>query len=790
MRRVLGNCLRATAFLTACYGSGFAGMTWAEETSGGAVAPVVVETPVYREEVAMQPVAPAGHPGRPPATIPETEVEASPPTAAPTFPETQVEANQPTTVPSSNEPLGTGAFGDPFAAPSEFDNPIVQGYRAETQTAGTLLSITDRLFPGTANVITRDLLNDQQDLRIQDVIRNAGGVNQTGGNGFFADSIFLRGLELGSRDFRKDGFLDPTYVPRDFQNVERVEILKGPASVLYGAGNPAGMVNLITKKPLDMRFSTFGFTFGSYGQQRYTVDANGWATESHNVLYRLNVAHEDVNSFVDFNYLSRTQISPTVTWKINDETTLNWSGEWHRDRRIGFQGTPAINGDPLALPPSRYAGQPANDFIHTEEFRQSLTLTRQISDTWTFRLGGNSLFYSYPSSVTSATNIVPPPSATDFFQTRADFNKAQEQSQSVIANLGGEMYTGEIKHKVLAGMEYVYFNSNTNFSQSLVGVPFSPLSMTNPIYLNPPAFPTLLTADIPKFQQQRVGGYLQDYADLTPHWKALAGVRFDTVNFQFDRNLNIGFPLAASSTQNFNHVTPRAGLIFQPWADDDSLTGYFNYSQSFGPPASGIYLNPTLKAVTGESYEAGFKTELLPGLTLNAAAFHITRMNSESNSPGNPFLLVQVARQRSQGVEMNLLGQVTERMNVVANYTYADTLLSDPDPLFNNKRQRNIPFNTANFWTRYNLIQNETHTLGAALGLVYVDSRAGNIANTLFLPGYGRWDAGFYYSRGRMNASVYLENLFDLQYAASSINELQIYQGAPFNGRATIALTF
>jgi iron complex outermembrane receptor protein len=291
------------------------------------------------EFVAMQPEAS----GQPPV-IPETEVEASPPVAAPA--------------------------GDDFYPPSIlggtiFDSPPTFGYLAESSTTGSIINVPDADLPATVNVIPRAVLDDQIVLSMDDVIRNAGGVTLAG-DGLFADRIFLRGLEVGSRNFRKDGFLDPTFVPRDFQNVERVEILKGPASVLYGAGDPAGLVNVITKKPVDDRFAVFGFTFGSFDRARFTLDANGYGTQSGNVLYRLNVAQENADSFVDFDYLDRTQIAPVVTWLINPCTTLTWNGEWHRHNTIGFQGTPAVNGDPLFLPPNRFIGEPANYFLYSE----------------------------------------------------------------------------------------------------------------------------------------------------------------------------------------------------------------------------------------------------------------------------------------------------------------------------------------------------------------------------------------------------------------------------------------
>jgi iron complex outermembrane recepter protein len=710
-----------------------------------------------------------------PPTLPETEVEAAPAT----LPETTVEA-----APQAQgfvDPNGNYDY-DPVLDGSMFSAPVANSYRAAESTTGSIIAVPDADIPATVNVVTQEVMQDQITLSLDEVIRNAGGVVQ-GGDSLFADRLFLRGLELQSRDFRRDGFLDPTFVPRDFQSIERVEILKGPASALYGAGSPAGVVNLITKKPIDTQFSDFAFTFGAWERARYTIDTNGRATQSGNVLYRINAAHEDAQSFRDFDFLSRTLIAPGATWEINPSTRITYQAEWHRDHRRGDQGIPVLGNDPLALPIDRYVGEPANDFIHYEEFRQTLMLTHELSDNWTFNVGGYSLFYEFPASVTAATTN-PPPIGPFFFRSRTDIPLEDEQSQSFITNLAGDFYTGGFRHRLVTGLEYVYFDSNSLYNFSTL----PPIDVTNPVYTNPPPFPgSDFTAAFPVFRQQRVGWYAQDLIDLNDYWKAVAGVRIDTVDFEFEREFFFsGFPIGGAETeQNFTYTTPRGGLIYQPYADD-TLAFYYTYGQSFSPPGGGVYINPNpLRPILGEIHEAGVKTLLLPNLSLNAAGFYIKRRNADLNT--GAFFLTQVGEERSQGAEVNLLGQINDRWSAIANYTYADVrLFDDFDPTLDGNRQRNVPYNTANFWTRYNVIQNDVHTIGAAIGLVYLDSRPGDLQNTFELPSYGRWDGGLYYERGPLYASCFIENLFDVEYASSSIDRAQVFPGAPFNARASV----
>jgi iron complex outermembrane receptor protein len=185
----------------------------------------------------------------------------------------------------------------------------------------------------------------------------------------------------------------------------------------------------------------------------------------------------------------------------------------------------------------------------------------------------------------------------------------------------------------------------------------------------------------------------------------------------------------------------------------------------------------------------GVKTLLLDNLTVNAAGFYATRENADLNNTA--FTLVQVASERSQGMELNVLGNITERWSATANYAYTDVRLFDPlTPAFDGNQQRNVPYNSANFWTRYNVIQDECQTFGGAIGLVYLDNRPGDLTNTFDLPSFARWDAGLFYNRGRGYASLYAENLFDKYYAASSIDALQVMPGAPANLRATVGFVY
>lgn len=708
------------------------------------------------------------------------------PAQPPVLPETEVEATQPATASIEDDGL-TGTILDGTI----FDTPLVPGYWSPSNTVGGIIDIPEIRFPGTANVVPRDVILDQQNLRFDDILRNIPAA-VVSPSPQFPDRFLLRGYEVQARDFRKDGFLDPTPTPRDFQNIEQVQVLKGPASILYGGMSPAGTVNLITKKPLYDRFADGSFTFGSFQQERYMVDANGM-NESGTLLYRVNGAYENTSSFRDFNFNNRGIIAPTVTWLMNDASAVTISFESHTDHRRPDHGLYVPpGGDPFALPRDVYLGEPGNDFAHYQDNRVSVMMSNQLTDTWTFNIGATGLFYGLNASQTAAVDGFPA------LRSRDDI-ELHEQANSLIANLAGDFYTGGIKHTLLLGTEQVYFNSGSDLSQSALINPFQPFDPFNPTYGVPPlAVLPVSNISVPLYDQVRNGFYVQDLMEIGERWYVLGGVRYDHLHLNFDRSL-FGAPLPPIE-QDFNRFSPRGGIVYQ--AIPDVLSYYFSYSRSFQPP-NGL-LNFTGEPVLpehGELYEAGIKTELLEGLSLYACGFHTVRNNvgfTALTPLGVQFF--QDGEERAQGAEVNLVGSITDYWSVIANYAYTDTRLSDPNNvvLGDGVQQRNTPYNSGNIWTRYNLIDDGDRVVGFALGVVAIGERGADLQRSVLLPGYGRVDGGLFYTRGSFYASLYAENLFDQRYIASSFDEstngflpgINVTPGAPINARFNVGFVY
>jgi len=740
--------------------------------------------------------------------------QSQPPSNQPQGNRQQPETLPPTVIESPRTQQGSGGTPLTNAAPpsqgaetsgSAFTSAPATGYKADTNTTGAKIDLPNIDYPGRVDTVTQDTIRDQQAFFTPEILRNIPSAIFSG-DPRRPDAFNVRGFEIRARDFRRNGFLDPTPEPRDFVNVDRVEVLQGPASALYGSGQPGGLINFITKRPVNGTFGVFNTTVGSFDFYREDVDVNTPILDG-NVLFRLNAAYEHTNGWRDFTFGERTVVAPSFTWLMNDCTRLTFEYEHVESRRRFDSGVVAINGQVGVVPIRNFLGQP-NDFFRNNVDRFTLFLDHQINDDWSWRIGG---FVSMHDSSADATvptipaNLFGGPD-TLFLRQRQVIPDFSEQLFSVVSDLTGKFETGSLKHRVLIGSEFVRFNSThftSRFSDIIDPAFFtavSPIDALNPQPFygipQPTALPGFYDAD---YISTRWGNYAQDIIEVSPHLKFLGAVRYDWANTTFERQFTpsfppppaapTGFPFTRTETTNWR-LTPKGGVVVEPVPERLSL--YYTYSQSFDPPPGGLYANPDpLKAETGQIHEAGIKADLFDKrLSVFAAAFHIEKDNVVVENT-NTLFATQVGRQRSQGVEVGAAGYLTDRWSIIANYAYVDARVTDDDNqgLIGN-RLRNAAYNNANLWTRYDLIQGCNYTLGVAGGLVYVGNRPGDIENSFLLPGFTRLDAGLYFRKDRLNVAAYFENVLDREYYAGAANALSVFPGAPFNMRVTVGWAF
>jgi iron complex outermembrane receptor protein len=760
--------------------------------------------------------------------LPPTKVEADPKTP-PTL-QPPVEPPPAPQTPSTPSPSAPSIPANPLTNGGIFGSPNVQGYKADSATSGTKIDTPLINYPGTISVIPRDVIQDQSALTVDDILRNIPSAIKIDYPVNLHDDFILRGFEMGQYNFRWNGFTDPSFVTRDFFNIQRVEVMSGPASVLYGAGDPVGMINFITKQPQSTPSTNFQFIFGSFNMTRYSVDTTGPIDDEGKLLYRLNAFYQQADSFRDFGWSQRTGAAPVIAYMIDTNTVLTFEGSYMDTVRQADTGLIYYNGA-IQGPITRSFNEPS-DYQHTDDYKALLSLVHKFDDNWTGRIQFFNDDYNFrfkaviPDVADTATynnTVVPGYNAAVGFPLLAPLGPTQilrqlnegytsEQFYNLRAELAGKYDGLFFKNSAVVGAEVAWYHSNNTYFLSDPGQPSQLFGGTFPTV--PPAYVfnyahpvynqtnglVALPNDFAELDQVRYGLYASDMIELTERLKLLVGVRYDIVNTSFANSYSsttFGFPFGFPTTEENRidyHTSPRVGLVYQPIPE--TLSFYATYTTSFDPPISGIFAVPTtILPEIGQSGEIGMKLDLFEKkLSLQAAGYIIDKRNVTTLE--NFAQSVQLGEVRSSGAELSAVGKITRNLSVIANYAYCDSrIVSDPgdQAILGNLAGvpfRGVPHNNANVWLRYNLIDNEIHTLGVGAGLVYVGERPGDLQADFYLPGYTRVDAGLFYKRGQFNASVYLENLGNSTYYSGSYDANTITPGAPINFRFMMGYTF
>ncbi|MEA5552702.1 TonB-dependent siderophore receptor [Anabaena cylindrica UHCC 0172] len=675
----------------------------------------------------------------------------------------------------------------PSAAAEEPIELVVTGvqdrYLIPNSSTATRTNTPLRDIPQGIQIIPRQVIEDQQVTRLDEALRNTSGVT-FGGTGFGRDLLFnVRGFERtqvlrdGFNQFRNGGIPETA-------NLQQIEILKGPASVLYGDIQPGGVINLVTKKPLSEPFYEIQTQFGSRGLFRPSIDVSGPLTTDGNLLYRLNALYQTSESFQNVdNNVNRFFISPVLSWKISDNTDFTLEVESLNDRRPSSFGVPAFGNRVANIPFDRIISEP-DDVVKENFFKVGYTLEHRFSENWklnnAFRYLQQNILadVAYVSSVNETNGI-----AERNWAIQTD----DSRNYSFQTNIAGEFTTGPIKHKLLTGIDLSrvdqFFFTRFDFATSI------PIDIFNPVYR---AFARPRPEDLPilndsQTKTDRLGFYLQDQLSLSDNLIVLAGFRYDTVN-QTNRNNQFG----SEQTQYSDAFSPRIGIVYKP-IEEVSL--YTSYSRSFSPNAGITVNNDVLQPERGEGYEVGVKAELLRGrLSTTLAYFDITKQNvanSDLNAPGFGFS-VATGEQKSQGIEFDVVGEIIPGWNVIASYAYIDAEVTKDNTTPIGNQLAGIPKHSANFWTTYEIQKGGLQGLGLGLGLNYVGSRAGDLQNSFEVDSYWLTNAAIFYRKDRWRVGLNFKNIFDIDYISgvSTATERGNDPGEPFTVVGSISLTF
>ncbi len=484
-------------------------------------------------------------------------------------------------------------------------------YVAEQASTATRTDTPLIQVPQSVEVVTRKVMQDQQAIRVEQALRNVSGValGDVGQSGIAADVAYCRGFPCGYfKNYLRNEDQNQALTFRDIANIERIEVLKGPASVLYGRSEPGGIISILTKQPLPDRYASINQIIGSYNYYRTMIDATGPLNARKTMLFRINGAYENTESFRDLVRGQRYFVAPVFTWKAGNRTTITIEGEYIRDRRTPDFGIPAIGTGPAPVPDSRFLGEPF-DTLAIEEGRAALTVEYRFNQDWRIE----SRFRADKSTATAHRTTALAVSPDNQSVLRFFFDQLAPVSSYYWRNdLIGKFTTGSFTHALLTGIEagrqYASYNQ--------AAVPFDTFSIFNPIYGQTPV-PSLELMPFSSSFANALGGYVQDQISFRENLHLLIGARGD----YFYQHSNV----VGQDTKAENYgFSPRIGLTYQPIPQ---VAVYANVSRSFIPTfgpfaaASNVF-----KPTTGTQYEAGIKTDIVPGrLTSTLAVYRILK---------------------------------------------------------------------------------------------------------------------------------------------------------------------
>lgn len=630
------------------------------------------------------------------------------------------------------------------------------GYSVPDATTATRIEAPIRDIPQSIQVIPRQVIQDRQVVRLNELADNVSGVQpQSGYAGLSSQGYYIRGFPLDFETFR-NGFRDFGFIsPREVANVERVEILKGPASVLYGSAlGFGGLVNTVTKKPLSEPVYNPSVTIGNYGFYRSTLDIGGPLTNNGSLLYRFNAAYENADSYRDFNENESIFVAPALTWQISPRTTLTTEFEYQNYDYVFDRGL-LPSQTFLDLPRGRFLGEPDLNNAQFESFSGTYNFEHKFSDNWKFRQGFNALRVAGNTTSASADAFEPPFLEADGRSLARRVRKTDEEQENYTLQneIIGEFNTGSIRHNILFGVELARYRFAYDFERADI----APIDIFNPQYGAErgdfaPDFAEEYGAD-------NIGIYVQDLIEVLPNLKVLAGLRFDSNDIFYRDTLADAFDFQQSESD----FSPRLGIVYQP---SESTSIYASWSNSFNPQFfSRNRAGGAFKPERGKQFEVGVKQEFFDGrLSATLALYNLTRRNVLTTDPDDPDFSIQTGEQTSRGVELDVAGEISPGWNIIATYAYINAFVSEDEDIPFGDTLVNAPEHSASLWTTYEIQSGNFQGLGLGAGLVFVSDREAQLPNTIELPSYLRADASIFYRRNNWRAALNFKNLFNTKY--------------------------
>ncbi|MGB3489813.1 MAG: TonB-dependent siderophore receptor, partial [Xanthobacteraceae bacterium] len=664
------------------------------------------------------------------------------------------------------------------SVPAERGTGPVVGYSAKQSISSSKTDTPILETPQSVSVVTRDQMVAQGAQDLPQALGYTPGVTvpSYGPNQFF-DSFKVRGFDAPR-------YLDGLRLPSDVTTfaapkietygLERLEVLKGPSSGLYGASDPGGIVNMISKRPQATPHYSVEGTFGSYDRYQGAFDIGGPMDAAGEWLYRLVGLFRQSNTEVNFVQDNKVFIAPSLTWRPNADTSFTILSHYQKIDNKGYQqyvpGQVAFSGNPLGrIKRNTYLGEPGADGYLLEQMALGYAFEHRFDNNVQFRQN-----FRYTEATQDLHSIRPEGMIGNNLVLRSyDYVRAHTQNLTLDNQLQADFRTGPVTHKVLGGFDYTHMKANSEFR---ITYAFPPIDAFNPVYgAAIPSFASLAPPFIKRDDHQsQAGFYLQDQIKFD-RWTLTLSGRQDVVNTAFT-SAGI-YPMAGNYSRSDSAQTGRVGLNY---LFDNGVSPYVTYSTSFTPNLGADLLGNTFKPTTGDSTEIGVKYQPLgTNLMLTAAYFDTRQNNVLTANPLNPFFQTQTDAMRVRGFEFEAKGNITREFEIVAGYSHLDPKVTASIAGNVGKDMINTARDQASLWGKYTWHDGPLAGLGLGAGVRYVGDTFGDYANTLSIPAYTVVDAAISYDFGYLRpdlrgftAQINARNLTDRYYVQSCFTGL------------------
>lgn len=669
------------------------------------------------------------------------------------------------------------------ASAERADGPV-QGYRATRSASATRTDTAIHETPQSISVVPAQVVEDIGATRLEDALDYAGGVergNNFGGQGL--TEFLVRGFS--TQEFYRNGFAVNRGYPNmpDANTLERIEVLRGPASMLYGRGDPGGTFNIVSKQPQAERRTVLGSQVNTDGLRRGTLDTTGALDESAAFTYRLNLVAEGSDSFRDHVESERYNIAPVLRWQLNDDTALILEGDYLHNRHPLDRGLTRYPNQAGDLSRDRFLGEETAGKLTNQNATTQLRLEHQLDSQWMLRGGIQYLDGSLDGGAVENNGL-----AADGRTVGRNYSERwlNWNDLAVQANLEGHFDAAGLAHTLLLGVEFDDFNYDSQIDRSGGATSDFPIDLYDPVYGQPlPALTRTTTYDDENLKSYAF--FLQDQITLTERLTAQVGARLERFEQRYENKLNP----AGSWDQTHNAVSPRFGLIYDL---TEELAVYANTSRSFKPNRGADRSSQAFDPEEGIAHEVGIKYELPEhDLSVTAALFHITKENVLTSDPFDSNYQVAAGEARSRGFDISVAGNITPQWRMIGGYAYVDAEVTESSSasMPAGTRLANVPRHSFNLLDTYEFAEGPLAGLGVGMGVKYVGDRKGGATSTAFdMDAYTTVDLLAYYPlTERVRLNLNLNNLFDEEYEERAWGNIWAYPGAPRTLQAGIAIT-